>query len=104
MKIGRKIGRVCHPLWTCSVLGSMQGMFGTSVSEFYLLNKLLINIEDSRSMCDHKKKYTCVHRNCESGLAIIYKHAAHRLVQHTLQVMEMAWTDDSTLAISIALL
>ena len=79
-------------------------MFGTSVSEFYLLNKLLINIEDSRSMCDHKKKYTCVHRNCESGLAIIYKHAAHRLVQHTLQVMEMAWTDDSTLAISIALL
>jgi len=23
----------------------------------------------------------------------------HRLVQHMLQVMEMAWTDDSTLAI-----
>ena len=62
----------------------MQGMFGASVSELYLLNKLLINIEDSRSMCDHKKKYTCVPRNCESGLAIIYKHAAHRLVQHTL--------------------
>jgi len=40
-----------------------------------------------------------VHRNCESGLAIIYKHAAHRLVQHRLQVMEMAWTDYSTLAI-----
>jgi len=56
-------------------------------------------------MCDHKKKkYTCIHRNCESGLAIIYKHAAHRLVQYTLQVMDMAWTDDSTLAISIALL
>jgi len=34
--------------------------------------------------------------HCESGLAIIYKHAAHRLV---LQVAEMAWTDDSTLAI-----
>ena len=51
-------------------------MFGVSVSELYLLDKLLINIEDSRSMCDHKKKYTCVHRNCESGLAIIYKHAA----------------------------
>ena len=67
-----------------TLLGSMQGMFGASVSELYLLNKLLINIEDSRSMCDHKKKYTCVHRNCESGLAIIYKHAAHRLVQHTL--------------------
>ena len=62
----------------------MQGMFGASVSELYLLNKLLINIEDSRCTCDHKKKYTCVHRNCESGLAIIYKHAAHRLVQHTL--------------------
>ena len=59
-----------------NILGSMQGMFGASVSELYLLNKLLINIEDSRSMCDHKKKYTCVHRNCESGLAIIYKHAA----------------------------
>ena len=37
--------------------------------------------------------------HCESGLAIIYKHAAHRLVQHRLQVVEMAWTDDSTLAI-----
>jgi len=63
---------------------SMQGMFGASVSELYLLDKLLINIEDSISMCDHKKKYTCIHRDCESGLAIIYKHAAHRLVQHTL--------------------
>ena len=77
----------------------MQGMFGASVSELYLLNKLLINIEDSRSMCDHKKKDTSIHRNCESGLAIIYQHAAHRLVQHTLQVVEMAWRDDSTLAI-----
>ena len=36
----------------------MQGMFGASVSELYLLNKLLINIEDSRSMCDHKKMRT----------------------------------------------
>ena len=43
--------------------------------------------------------HTRVHRNCESGLVIIYKHAAHRLVQHKLQVVEMAWTDDSTLAI-----
>ena len=42
---------------------------------------------------------TRVHRNCESGLAIIYKHAAHKLVQHRLHVVEMAWTDDSTLAI-----
>ena len=38
-----------------------------------------------------------IHR--ESGLPIIYKHAAHKLVQHRLQVIEMAWTDDSTLAI-----
>ena len=35
---------------------SMQGMFGASVSELYLLDKLVINIEDSRSMCDHKKE------------------------------------------------
>jgi len=33
----------------------MQGMFGASVRELYLLIKLLINIED-RSMCDHKKE------------------------------------------------
>jgi len=37
------------------------------------------------------------YRNSESGLAIIYKHAAHRLVQHRLQVVEVAWADDSTL-------
>ena len=54
-------------------------------------------------MCDHTK-YTCIQRNWESGLVIIYKHAAHRLVQQMLQVMEMAWAGDSTLAISIALL
>ena len=62
---------------------SMQGMFGASVSELYLLIKLLINIEDNRSMCDHKRKYTCIHRNCESGLAIIYKHAASLAGQPT---------------------
>ena len=49
-------------------------------------------------MCDHKKIHS-LHRNCESGLAIIYKHAAHRLDQHMLQVVEVALTDDSTLAI-----
>ena len=32
-------------------------------------------------------------------LAMIYKHAAHRLVQHMLQIVEVALTDDSTLAI-----
>ena len=58
------------------------------------------------SECDwtsgHRKShkiYTHVHRNCESGVVITYKHAAHRLVQHRLQVKEMARTDDSTLAI-----
>jgi len=48
---------------------------------------------------ENHKIYTHVHRNCESDLVIIYKHAAQRLVQHRLQVAEMAWTDDSTLAI-----
>jgi len=60
-------------------------MFGASMSELYLLIKLLINIERTVDLCViTQKKYTCVHRNCESGLAIIYKHAAHRLGQHTL--------------------
>ena len=49
-------------------------------------------------MCDHKKIHS-LDRNCESGVAIIYKHAAHRLDQHMLQVVEVALTDDSTLAI-----
>jgi len=48
---------------------------------------------------NHIKMYTHAHRNCESGLAIIYKHAAHRLVQHRLQIVEIAWTDDSIQAI-----
>jgi len=67
-------------------------MFGASVSELHLLIKLLINIERTVDLCviTKKKKYTCIHRNCESGLAIIYKHAAHRQVQHALQVIEMA--------------
>jgi len=38
---------------TMNILGSMQGMFGASVSELYLLV-----IEDSRSMCDHQKRNT----------------------------------------------
>ena len=53
-------------------------------------------------MWGHRKShkiYTSVLRNCESGLIIIYKRAAHRLVQHRMQVVEMARTDDSTLAI-----
>ena len=80
-------------------------MFGASASELYLLITLLINIERTVDLCVITKEHTCMHRNCESGLVIIYqKHVAHRLVQHTLQVMEMAWTDDSTLAIYVALL
>jgi len=47
------------------------------VSELYLLIKLLISIERTVDLCViTKKKYTCVHRNSESGLAIIYKLAA----------------------------
>jgi len=48
-------------------------------------------------MCDHQKINKKIHRNCESGLATIYKHAAHRLVQQMLQVVEVALTDDRTL-------
>jgi len=55
------------------------------------------NVAEPQATENHKI-YTRVHRNCESDLDIIYKHAAHRLVQHRLQVVEMAWTDDSTLA------
>jgi len=51
------------------------------------------NVAEPQATENHKI-YTHVHRNCESGLVIIYKHAAHRLVQHRLQVVEMAWTDD----------
>jgi len=57
------------------------------------------NVAEPQATENHKI-YTRVHRNCESGLVIIYKHAAHRLVQHTLQVVEMAWTDDSTALLS----
>ena len=40
-------------------------------------------------MCDHthtQKKVHSVHRNCD--LAMIYKHAAHRL-KHMLQIAEV---------------
>jgi len=74
-------------------------MFGASVSELYLLIKSLINIGRAIDLCVITKKINSVHRNCESGLAMIYKHAAHRLVQHMLQVVEVALTDDSTKAI-----
>jgi len=52
------------------------------------------NVAEPQATENHIK-YTHVY----TGLVIIYKHAAHRLVQHRLQVVEMAWTDDNTLAI-----
>ena len=70
----------------------MQGMFGVSVSELYILIKLLINIE--RTIDLYKKRNPQYTGTVSQGW----------LVQHTLQVMEMAWTDNSTLAISITLL
>ena len=75
-------------------------MFGASVSELYLLIKSLFNIGRAVDLCViTKKNIYSVLRNCESGLAMIYKHAAHRRVQHMLQVVEVALKDDSTLAI-----
>ena len=71
----------------------MQGMFEASVSELYLLIKSLIYIGRAVDLCVR------ITKDCESGLAMIYKHAAHRLDQHMLQVAEVALTDDSTLAI-----
>ena len=61
------------------------------------------NVTEPQATENHIK-YTHVYTGTESGLAIIYKHAAHRLVHHRLvhhrlQVVEMAWTDDSTLTI-----
>jgi len=77
---------------------SMQGMFEASVSELYLLIKSLINIVRAVDLCViTTKNIHSVYRNCD--LAMIYKHAAHRLVQHMLQIVEVALTDDSTLAI-----
>ena len=72
-------------------------MFGASVSELYLPIKSLINIGRAVDLWVITKKIHSVHRNCD--LAMICKHAVHRLVQHMLQVVEVALTDDSTLAI-----
>jgi len=67
----------------------------------YLLIKSLINVGRAVDLCVITKKIEIhsVHRNRESGLAMIYKHAAHRLFQRMLQVVEMAFTADSNLAI-----
>ena len=47
-------------------------------------------------MCNHKKNEKNTHAYTGTAI-IIYKHDAHRLVQHMLQVVEVAWTDDSHL-------
>jgi len=79
----------------------MQGMFGASVSELYLLV-----IEDSRSMCDHQKRNTHAYTGTVSQAWLSYTSVLHTGWSSTrcTEVMEMAWADDSTLAISIALL
>ena len=80
-------------------------MFGASMSELYLLIKSLINIERTVDQCviTHTPK---IHAYTGTvSQAWLYKHAAHtgpaydRLVQYMLQVVEVALTDDSTLAI-----
>ena len=65
----------------------------------HLLIKSLLNIGRAVDLCVITKKIHSIDRNCESGLPMIYKHAVHRLVQYMLEVVEMALTDDSTLAI-----
>ena len=47
-------------------------MFGANVSELYLLIKSLINIGRAVDLYVSTQKIHCVHRNCESGLAMIY--------------------------------
>jgi len=66
------------------------------VSELYLLIKSLIYIGRAVDLCVITKKYTAYTGTVSQ---VIYKHAAHRLDQHMLQVVEVALTDDSTLAI-----
>ena len=51
----------------------MQGIFGASVSELYLLIKSLINIGRAVDLCVITKKYTTYTGTTdESGLAMIY--------------------------------
>jgi len=68
--------------WYTIYTRNMQGMLGVSVSELYLLIKSLINIGRAVDLCVITKKIHGVHRNCD--LAMIYKHATHKLVQHLL--------------------
>ena len=55
-------GQGISELHLLSITRSMQGMFGASVSELYLLIKLLINIEDSYvDLCVITKKKKEIH-------------------------------------------
>jgi len=56
------------------------------------------NVTEPRAIENHTHVYTGSGTVSQAWL-IIYRHAAHGMVQHRLQVVEMAWTDDSTLAI-----
>ena len=42
------------------------------------------NVAEPQATENHTNLYTHVHKNCESDLVIMYKHAAHRLVQHRM--------------------
>ena len=48
----------CKQLIIFPITRSMQGMFGASVSELYLLIKSLINIGRAVDLCVITKKYT----------------------------------------------
>jgi len=55
------------------------------------------NVTEPRATENHTHVYTGT--VSQAWLAIIQRHAAHGMVQHRLQVVEIAWTDDNTLAI-----
>ena len=79
-----------------NITRSMQGIFGASVSEFYLLIKSLINIGRAVGLCAIIKIYTAYAGTVSQG----YTSMLHTgMVQHMLQVVKVALTDDTTLAI-----
>ena len=56
------------------------------------------NVAEPQATENHIK-YTHAYTRTVNQAWYNIQHAAHRLVQHRLQVTEMAWRDDSTLAI-----
>jgi len=80
--ITRSIARKCTTLW-----GEPDQVHTQNIMEQLHAFDCHQNVAEAQATENHKI-YTRVHRNCESGLVIIYKHAAHRLVQHRLQVVE----------------